>query len=431
MYTQAFVVGTLMLLCGASAHAQQNSWADTTTAIRLTRRQAVDEALAHNPQLEAARQQVAQARARVSEATALPDPSFSAAIADETGPVQFGTAGSKAMGIGVTIPFPTKIHLRGAVAGTDVSASEFSYTQSRQLIASQTVQAYDALLVAERHAQDLAEAKRLSDDFLQKTQARFNAGTAAKIDVIKAQVEVAQAENDLIANERDVANARAALNRLLGRVLGASVQMADTLTVPAAPPSLEMLEQHALVQRPEVRSMEAQRAGARMATSLAGQYWLPDLSIGVQRDFVRGIPTPYETDIGFSFPLFFWQHRSGEVAESQHHEMELAATSRDLEAQVSQEVESAHAAASTALRQVLYLRDQLLPEARDAYRIASTSYALGGSSALEVLDAQRTLLDAQSQYTDALGAANDARSQLELAVGAPLDSISTGDTHER
>ncbi len=67
-----------------------------------------------------------------------------------------------------------------------------------------------------------------------------------------------------------------------------------------------------------------------------------------------------------------------------------------------------------------YLRDELLPEAREAYRIASTSYGLGGSSALEVLDAQRTLLDVESQYTDALGASNDARAQLELAVGAPL-----------
>ena len=99
-----------------------------------------------------------------------------------------------------------------------------------------------------------------------------------------------------------------------------------------------------------------------MATSLANQFWLPDLSLAVQRDFVQGIPTPYETDIGFSFPLFFWQHRHGEVAESQHHELELAASSRDLRAQVEEEVRTAHATASTALRQVIYLRDELLPE---------------------------------------------------------------------
>jgi cobalt-zinc-cadmium efflux system outer membrane protein len=74
------------------------------------------------------------------------------------------------------------------------------------------------------------------------------------------------------------------------------------------------------------------------------------------------------------------------------------------------------------LRQVGFLREALLPEAEEAYRIASSSYALGGSSALEVLDAKRSLLDAQSQYADALGAANDAIARLELAAGGSLDS---------
>jgi len=48
------------------------------------------------------------------------------------------------------------------------------------------------------------------------------------------------------------------------------------------------------------------------------------------------------------------------------------------------------------------------------------SYGLGGSSALDLLDAKRTLLAAESQYVDALGAANDAVAALELAIGAPL-----------
>ena len=77
-------------------------------------------------------------------------------------------------------------------------------------------------------------------------------------------------------------------------------------------------------------------------------------------------------------------------------------------------------AAATALRQALFLRDQLLPEARRAYQIALVSYGLGGSSALDVLDARRTLLDAEGQYADALGASNDARADLERAIGGPL-----------
>ena len=431
MYAHA-LAGAFVLLSGVALPAQQTyagpapqNGQEMAGSLVVSREAAVDSALAHNPQLRAAQEQISQARARVSEATALPDPEIGASIEDERRVFSPAAAGTKSFGLGVTIPFPTKIHLRGKIAGTDVNAAELSYTQARQAIASETVQSYDALLVSLRHGENLREAKLLADDFLKKTQARYNAGTAAGIDVVRAKVEVSRAENDLIANERDVSNARASLNRLIGRLLGAPLRVADTLAVPASIPPLEPLEDRALTARPEVRSMEAERRGARAATSLAGQYWLPDISVTLSKDFATGAEAPYTTEIGFGIPLFFWQHHKGEVAESQHHELELAATSRDLAAQVSQEVRAAHAAASTSLRQVVYLRDELLPEAREAYRIASTSYGLGGSSALEVLDAQRTLLDVESQYTDALGAANDARSQLELAVGAPLDSTST------
>ncbi|MEO6995410.1 MAG: TolC family protein, partial [Lacunisphaera sp.] len=72
-----------------------------------------------------------------------------------------------------------------------------------------------------------------------------------------------------------------------------------------------------------------------------------------------------------------------------------------------------------------------LPEAHAAYKAAFASYSLGGSSALELLDSKGTLLDAESQYTDALGAVNDARADLERAVGAPLPVISSGTPHEK
>ena len=75
------------------------------------------------------------------------------------------------------------------------------------------------------------------------------------------------------------------------------------------------------------------------------------------------------------------------------------------------------------MRQVIFLRDELVPSAREAFRVASTSYSLGGSSALEVLTARAALLDAQSQLVDALAAANTARADLSRALGAPVPAI--------
>jgi cobalt-zinc-cadmium efflux system outer membrane protein len=411
---------------GSAPPSSQPAAPAAPAPLRLSRRAAIDEALAANPGLLASRAQVEQARAQVAIATAFPDPTLAADVGGQNRVLNPGSGNSSDVGVGVTLPFFGKTRLRGEVAKTALQAAEFSLTQLRQQVGSQTAQAYDAILVALRHGDDLKEGKTLALDFLAKTKARFLAGTVPKVDVVKAQVDVSQAENDLIANDRTLITARASLNRLLGRTGGAPLETTDTLEVPASIAELEGLERLALTSRPELRSLEIQRQGARAATRLARQYWLPDVNVTLTRNAADGSPTTWTTGIGLGFPIFFRQHLQGEVAAATHREEELAANAADIAVQVSLDVRTAFASASTALRQAVFLRDELLPEAREDYRVAAVSYELGGTSALELLDAKRTLLDAEKQYVDALGAANDAQAALELAVGAPFPATPSG-----
>ena len=414
----------VLLLCASTAFAQQQQRSDT---LPLTRAAAVQFALQRNPQLEVAREQVAEFRAVKVQAAAIPDPSLTASLDEEPGLFRSATTGQKNIGATLQVPFPDKIRLRGAVAGADVKSAEANYAALQRQIASLTAQQYDSLLLALRRRSDLTEAQTLANDFLKRTQARFDAGTAPRLDVIKAQVDVAGAANALISNERDIANAYSGLNRFMGRPLGAAIVATDSLNVPPSLPALEILEAQALAARPELAGLMAERQGARSATTLAREFWLPDLTLGFGRD-VTGNSGPglFSTGLAFPLPLMFWQHTRGEISQSQHRERELAASYRDLEAAVSQDVRTTYASASTALRQAIYIRDELLPSAREAYRSTAASYAIGGSSAFEVIDARRTLLDAESQYADALASANTSRSDLERAVGVPLETIATG-----
>jgi outer membrane protein, heavy metal efflux system len=421
------LAGTALVTVSGRAACQRDSV--PRAALVLTRRDAIDSALAHNPQLRIAREQLAQVRALGVENTAFPDPTLSADLTGLTGATAFRSNTGSDVGIGLSLPFPAKFWLRHRVSGADVAAAEFNLVQLQQQTASQTAQAYDALIVALRHRTDLLEGDSLAKDFARKTEVRFNAGSVPRLDVLKARVDLAQAENDLLANQRDVANARAALNRFLGRPLGFGIEAADTLAIPGELPAPDSLVAIALTHRPELLALARQRSGASAATALAQMYLLPDVDLGVSRNMAQGTPSTYTTSIGFSVPLFFWNHQRGEVAEARHRERELEATYADLQAQVDLDVRTTHAAAATALQQAIYLRDALLPEARRAYEIALTSYGLGGSSALDVLDARRTLLDAEGQYAAALGAANDARADLERAVGTSLESA--GVRHDR
>ena len=391
--------------------------------LRLSRAQAVHEALAHNPAIAAAREQVEEAKAGITIATAWSDPSL-VTEADQLSSFLKPHSGSEHdVGLTFTVPFPNRTRLNGRVARATWQQTQYALTQLQQQTASQTAQAYDAILVALRHHDDLTQSREMSRQFLEKTEARFRAGTAAKLDVLKAKVDFSKTENNLIANEHALAAARAGLNKLLGRPVQSELETADPLEIPGPLPDFRGIAALAVNSRPELLSMTVQQAAARDSTTLARQYWAPDLSLTLWRSYINGVPDSYKLDGGISIPLFFWQHEKGAVAQAKHRERELQATNSDVVGQVMLDVQTAYLTATTAWRQAVYLRDELLPEAQAAYHAAFASYSLGGSSALELLDAKGTLLDAQSQLTDALGAVNDARADLERAVGAPLPPV--------
>ena len=412
------LTAALAVACYATALSAQTPEAHRADSVVLTRRAAIVAALNNNPQLEVGREQTAQARARRVSAIALPDPVLSYSLDNQPGFLDFGLAGERNAALTVAIPFPDKFRLRNSIGNADIGSFEAGYTALRQQIAAQTSRSYDSLLVAVKHRDDFKLTRDLAADFLKKTQARFDAGTVPRLDVIRARVALAQAENDLIASERDVSVAIDAIDRLMGRPVGTPVIPGDSLSVPPALPPLEALMGAAQRDRPELAQIASERAGARASTNLAREYWMPDFALGATKDYgPDGTGALFSAGFVLPLPFLHWSHVRGEIAENVHRERELSATQRDLQAQVAQDVRAAYASASTALRQAVYLRDELLPAAREAYRVATVSYSLGGSSALDVLDAQRSLIDAQTQYADALAAANSSRADLALAVG--------------
>jgi outer membrane protein TolC len=228
----------------SSLAAQQPAPAAPTGAgadsLRLSRAQAIAQALARNTQLDIAREQTAQARARRVQGVAIPDPSLTAATDEQSRFFGFDRSGTRPVELGLAIPFPDKFRLKNRIGVADIRANEQNYRLQQQLVAFDASQAYDQLLLALRRRSDLTEALTLSQDFLRRTQARFDAGTAARVDVIKARVEAAGSQNDLIANEREIANAQTALNRAIGRVAFAPIAPTESPHWrPPRPPSAD------------------------------------------------------------------------------------------------------------------------------------------------------------------------------------------------
>lgn len=412
------------------AVAQQPS-SPTTDTLRLTRVDAVARASLANPTVAIAAAQIRAARARRTQAGALPDPIGSATWEQGRGLFGAGEPTTRAVGVTLTLPFPEKLRLQRRAATADLQSSEADSLLQSQVIATLTSQAYDGLIAARHRLRDLTELAALADSFAAQARRRLDAGTAAQLDVVRADVDAGKARTDLLSARRDVQMAATSLNRLLDRPLDAPLVPTDSLTPPGTLPPLPALLAAAFAHRPELRSLTAQQDGAAATEKLARRFWLPDLTVGVGRDFADRGPGVLTTGIELPLPLFYWQHARGEIAESNARRHELEGVGRDLRAAIGEEVRLLYTTAVTANEQAAYLRDQVLPAAREAHRIASESYVLGGSAALDVLDARRTLLEAEQDTIEALLLAHTARADLERAVATPLVTLGTGAPHAR
>src|SRR5689334_2134999 len=210
------ITAALAVACCATAVGAQTTRPASVrgdSVVVLTRSAAIAAALTNNPQLEVGREQTAQARARRVSAVAVPDPIIAYSLDNQPSFLDFGAAGQKNASLTFAIPFPDKFRLRNSIGVADIKSFQAGYSALRQQIAAQTSRSYDSLLVAVKHRDDFRLTRDLSADFLKKTQARFDAGTVPRLDVIRAKVALAQAENDLIASERDVSVAIDAIDR--------------------------------------------------------------------------------------------------------------------------------------------------------------------------------------------------------------------------
>src|SRR3569833_3067870 len=135
-------------LCALAAQSgvafAQTSPGSSADSLRLSRRQVIAEALTRNAQLEIAREQTAQARARRVSAIAVPDPVTTIGYDQISGPLTLRGAPSKPASLELDIPFPDKFRLNNRAGWADIHASESNFRLTQQTVALQASSTYDS-----------------------------------------------------------------------------------------------------------------------------------------------------------------------------------------------------------------------------------------------------------------------------------------------
>lgn len=283
-------------------------------------------------------------------------------------------------------------------------------------------EAWLAVLEARERAGLAEEAEELSREQQRMAEARFQAGAAARADVVFARVPVARSELDRVRVAEATATTQAALNRLLGLPLGTALQLGEP-PAPAGPGgTVEEAEREARERRTEVVGARAELEAARRSVEAADAGNDPRLYAVGSTNGVAYNEELLPLDFGWRVALearwnLFDGNRSvHEVRQARARVREAEARLREVGDGVALEVRQAWLGAETAA-QALRTAEVEVDRAREALAMAQGRYQNGVAVFLEVSQARVDLLEARLRRTTACYDALRARARLDRARG--------------
>ena len=311
--------------------------------------------------------------------------------------------------------------IQAAHAEREASVADLETT--RQSVIFNTKQAYYGLLSA-RHLQRVAEETvQQNQKQLEAAQARFEVGVAPRFDVTQAQVQVSNAELNLVTARNNVALGQETLRTAMGITEAVTFAPSETLTrQPLTVTDVDLLQQ-AYTSRPELRRVWAQhKAAAERVAELQKQY-LPSLTGNAQYNWTgRDHPLQEGWSVGvvLSVPLFDSILTTAQLGEAQANAQRLVAQAEDLRQQVTLEVRRNWLDLRRA-EESIRVSEQTEIQARENFALAEGRYQAGVGNIIEVTVAQTTLTSARANTIQALYSFKTAVAQLEKAVGQPLE----------
>jgi outer membrane protein TolC len=297
----------------------------------------------------------------------------------------------------------------------------FTVQDARELVVLVVGNEY-LLTIASAARLDTAKAQfNTAETIFRQTQDLKNAGVAAGIDVLRAQVQMQTQQQRVLAADQQYQQQRMVLARVIGLPVAQQYRLTDT--VPYAPlPELNLKEEleHAYTQRPEYLAAESRTRVAELGVKAAKGEALPTASVNGDWGYLgQSFPTlenTYTLAAGVRIPIFQGGKVRADVAqaESDLHSAQLQL--EDLHNRVEQEVRSALLDVKTSDQQVAVAR-QSINLSNEQLKQSQDRFQAGVSGTLEVVQAQEAVATSNEQYIQSLYVNNVAKLTLARALG--------------
>ncbi|MDU4960919.1 MAG: TolC family protein [Sporomusaceae bacterium] len=395
----------------------------------LTLEESIRLALANNPAIKIAETEQEKAGWAVKEAQAGKAPTLNLGHTSSRG--QFDTLSDDISNnfknsVTLSLPLYTGGKVESAIEQAKLSrdVSILGVEDSKQQIRLNATTAYYSVLQSANMVKLSQESVDRLQAHVQNVQAQYEVGTVAKTDVLRSEVEVADAEQSLIKAENSYELAVASLNNVLGLPLDTQVDVKDQLAYTQVALTLDDAITQAMVTRPDLAQAEiavaiagegvdGARAGYRPTVGLsAAQGWSDDDFPGTDND-------KWSVGVTASWNIFDSGLTRSQVRQSQSTLEKSRQQQQQAKDAAQLEVRQAYLNLKEAEKRIA-TSQVAVNKAEEDYKIAQVRYTSGVGTNLDVIDSQVALTQAKTNYVQSLYDYNTSRAKLEKAIGASV-----------
>ncbi|MEX5629168.1 TolC family protein [Pseudomonas marginalis] len=389
------------LLWGAASIAQAQT---------LTLDTALQTAFANNPDLAAAQWDIEIAAGGRQQAGLIPNPVASWDAEDTRRDTRTTT-----LKLSQTLELGGKRGARIDVATRAQDAAALALEQRRNTLRAEVIEGYYGALRAQERLDLAQRSLALAERGLVVANGRVTAGKSSPVEATRAQVQLSEIRLELNRAHMGLTDAYRRLAASTGSAAtdfqAVATPSHSTPPLPSATHLLARLEQTA-----ELRLAELQIVQNEASVGLEKAQRIPDLDVSIGSQYDASVRERVNL-VGVSMPIPLFNRNQGNVLAATRRADQARDLRNAAELRLRTETRQALDLWQTANSEVRAFNQQILPAAQRAVDSATRGFEMGKFNFLDVLDAQRTLIAARTQYLAATAQATDAWLRIERIYG--------------
>jgi outer membrane protein TolC len=255
----------------------------------------------------------------------------------------------------------------------------------------------------------------------------YENGISTKNDVLKVQVQLADAQLRQIDADNGVKLAKNNLNNIIGLPLSTNIEIQlDVSTVDDSVPQLDKLIDEAKENRPELKEMDFRLKAGESGVTLAESNWYPQVYLAGNYNYARPnqrifpledkFNGTWDVSVGLSWDIWNWLSTSDQTEQAEAQLEQVKDGYKSLKDGITLEVTQNYLNVLKAKERIL-ASSQSVHQAEENYRVTNETFKNGLALNSDLLDAEFALLQAKTNYIQSLADYELAKASLEKSIG--------------